>query len=56
MKNNMKEPSFHSHPKANETHIKVNSLKYSIYLKVSCCNHTIILKGKKYPSFFTFLL
>lgn len=27
--------------------MKVNSLKYSIDLKLSCYNHTIILKGKK---------
>lgn len=46
------EPSFHSHPKVNETHIKVNGLKYSIDLKLSCSNHIITLKGKTYPSFF----
>lgn len=48
------EPSFHSHPKVNETHIKVNGLKYSIDLKLSCSNHIITLKGKTYPSFFYF--
>lgn len=57
MKNNM-EPSFHSHPKLNGTHIKVNSLKYSIDLKLTFCNYIFTLKGKTYPIplFFTFLL
>lgn len=50
MKNNMKELYFPSQPKVNETHIKVNGLKYSVVLKLSC-NHIITLKGKTYLFF-----
>jgi len=49
MKSNMKDPSFHSQPKVNETDSKVD-------LKLSSCNHVITLKGKTYPSFFLALL
>lgn len=54
MKKNMKETSFHSHPKVNETHIKMYGLKYSIDLKLSSCNHIIALKGKTSLSFSLF--
>lgn len=54
MKKNMKETSFHSHPKVNETHIKMYGLKYSIDLKLSSCNHIIALKGKTYLFLFHF--
>lgn len=52
----MKELSFHSNPKVNETHIKSEWLKIFNGLKLSYCNHVIILKGKTYLSLFTFLL
>lgn len=50
----MQETSFHSHPKVNETHIKMYGLKYSIDLKLSSFNHIIALKGKTYPFLFHF--
>ena len=56
MKKNMKETFFPSHPKVNETHIKMYGLKYSIDLKLSSCNHIIALKGKIYLFHFSAIM